>query len=147
MRRMFAVAAFAALAAQPAQAEQIWLTMDQVRPYEISRPAGQIIVGNPGIADVTVQDKTRVLLFGKGPGLTNMYILDEEGKTIDNLIIRVRTASNDLLTLHRGVQRTTYSCTTDCDATITVGDSLATFSEVNSQVQTKFSQATAAGSN
>jgi len=72
--RIFAVALTTILMVSNAQAGQLWLTMDQVRPYELKLPAGQIVVGNPSIADIQVQDKTRLLLFGKSPGLTNIFI-------------------------------------------------------------------------
>lgn len=139
--RMITAAALLLFAAAPARAEQVWLTMDQVRPYELSKPAGEIVVGNPAIADVTVRDKSRVFLYGKAPGLTNMYILDDEGELVDNLVIRVRATDNGMLVMHRGVERTTYNCTSNCEATITVGDDAASFSAVQQQVTMKSKQA------
>ena len=118
--------------------------MDQVRPYALKKPAQSIVVGNPSIADVTIQDGSNLLLFGKAPGLTNIYIFDEEGKTVENLHIRVRTPSNDMLVVHRGVDRTTYNCTTNCEATVTVGDAATVFSDVSQQVSEKYRQAKAA---
>lgn len=141
--RKIAAAVIFALAPLPAGAEQIWLTMDQVRPYELAKPAGQIVVGNPAVADVTVQDKERVFLFGKAPGMTNMYIFDDEGEFVDNLIIRVRATGAGMLVMHRGAMRTTYNCTDECDATMTVGDETTSFSTVQQQVRTKAQQATA----
>lgn len=142
MRMLLAAFSFA-VAASSAHAEQLWLTMDQVRPYELQKPAGQIVVGNPAIADVTVQDKNRIFLFGKAPGLTNIYVFDEEGQPIDNLVIRVRATGNDMLTMHRGGARTTYNCTSQCEATITVGDGTTSFASVVQQVSQKASQAEA----
>ncbi len=124
-----------------AHAGQVWLTMDQVRPYKLERPAQNIVVGNPAIADVTVQDNKSLLLFGKAPGLTNIYIFDESGEAIENLIVRVRTQHDGVLTFYRGAARTTYNCTTKCDETITVGDDSESFENVSSQVTKKFSQA------
>ena len=147
MRRMLAAAiAFAALG-ETAAAEQLWLTMDQVRPLKLETPAQSIVVGNPSIADVTIQDNTNLLLFGKAPGLTNIYIFDETGAPVKNLMIRVRTPSSDMLTVHRGAARTTYNCTTNCEATVTVGDDQAAFSGVAGQVTQKYSQASALSSN
>ena len=144
MRTTFLAGAAFFVMAQQAAAEQIWLTMDQVRPYKLEIPAQSIVVGNPAIADVTVQDSTNLLLFGKGPGLTNMYFFDEKGEAVQNLVVRVRTPNADMMTVHRGVARTTYNCTTNCEATITVGDDPGVFGGVSSQVQTKFGQAAAA---
>lgn len=143
MRTIFAAALFAAFAAAPANAGQIWLTMDQVRPYELEKPAGQIVVGNPAIADVTVQDKQRVFLYGKAPGLTNMYVVDENGDLVENLLIRVRSTGSGMLVMHRGSLRTTYNCTTHCDPTVTVGDESTGFSALQSQITTKTEQAKA----
>jgi Flp pilus assembly secretin CpaC len=146
MRTIIAIAlAFAALA-HPAGAEQIWLTMDQVRSYELAKPAGQIVVGNPAVADVTVQDKQHVFLFGKAPGMTNMYVLDADGEFLDNLVIRVRATGSGMLVMHRGVERTTYNCTDNCDPTITVGDETGAFSTLQQQVTNKAEQARASGS-
>lgn len=145
MRRIIAAAILAAVVAAPAHAEQIWLTMDQVRPYALEKPAGQIVVGNPAVADVTVQDKERVFLFGKAPGVTNMYILDDKGEFVDNIIIRVRAADAGMLTMHRGVIRTTYNCTDHCDPTMTVGDDTQSFVSTQQQVQSKAQQAATSG--
>ncbi|MEO1426030.1 MAG: pilus assembly protein N-terminal domain-containing protein [Pseudomonadota bacterium] len=138
-------ALFAALAslliAPAAFAQQLWVTMDQVRSYTVDRPADSIIVGNPGIADVSVQNSTQFLLFGKAPGLTNIIVLDEDGETIKNLQVRVNPPSSNMLVYHRGSSRTTYNCTRHCDVTLTVGDNPDAFGLVNAQVQTKLGQA------
>ncbi|MFQ5562696.1 MAG: pilus assembly protein N-terminal domain-containing protein [Parvularculaceae bacterium] len=146
MRSIIAALILSVFAAPQAFAEQIWLTMDQVRPYKLDVPASSIVVGNPGIADVTVRDENNLFLFGKAPGLTNIYIFDEEGEPVRNLMIRVRTASSGMLVFHRGAQRTTYNCTSQCEPTITVGDSPEQFSGVSAQVEAKASQAANAAS-
>lgn len=144
MIRFIIAAATMLFASTAAHADQIWLTMDQVRPYKLESPAQSIVVGNPAIADVTVQDNANLLLFGKAPGLTNIYIFDENGVAVQNLMIRVRTQTAGMLTFHRGTARTTYTCTTNCEATITVGDDPETFTGVVSQVNNKYTQASGA---
>lgn len=124
-----------------ANAGEVWLTMDYVKPFTIDRPASQIIVGNPGIADIQVQDANNVLLYGKAPGTTNMFILDENGEQIDNLIVRVRALGDNMLTFQHGPERTTYNCMTVCEPTVTVGDG-ESFGAVAGQVNQKFQQAT-----
>lgn len=136
---LFLIAALTVTTA--AKAEQVWLTMDQVRPIKLENPAQSIVVGNPAIADVTVQDNQNILLFGKAPGLTNIYIFDEKGDAANNLVIRVRSPNTDMLTLQRGIARMTFNCTTNCEATTTVGDDQFTFNNVAQQVQNKFQQA------
>lgn len=144
--RMFLISVAAAFgAAGAAHAEQVWVTMDQVAPFEFKQGVDQIVVGNPGIADITVRDKTKVLIFGKAPGVTNLFLFDADGKEIDNLIVRVRSVSAEMLTFQRGGQRATYNCMTICEPTITVGDNVETFGAVNQQVRQKFQQATNGG--
>lgn len=146
MRMIFPTIAALFVMAQSASASQVWLTMDQVRPYKLENPAQKIVVGNPSIADVSVEDSQNLLMFGKAPGLTNIYIFNEDGESVENIIVRVRSSSSDMLTVHRGVARTTYNCTTNCEATITVGDDPAAFKGVSDQVLNKFSQAAGAAS-
>ncbi len=144
MRSFILSLAAASAFASAARAEQVWLTMDQVTPYSFKQEVDQIVVGNPGIADVSVRDKSRVLLFGKAPGLTNMFLFDADGNEIDNLVVRVRATNSEMLTLQRGQQRTTYNCMSACEQTITVGDSPEVFGSISSQVQQKFQQASGA---
>ena len=142
MRFSWVIGMAMVIAAPSAFAEQVWVTMDQVRTYTTKQEAASIIVGNPGIADVSVQDNNNFLLFGKAPGLTNIMILDENGKITQNLQVRVNPPGNNMLVFHRGKARTTYNCTTHCEATLTVGDDNSNFSAVNSQVAGKIAQAT-----
>lgn len=131
-----------------ASAGQIWLTMDQVRPYETEIPAGKIVVGNPGIADVLqIDDKKKIMLVGKAPGLTNIFIFDEDGIVIENLKIRVKSSDNEMLTFHRGSARTTYNCTNQCEATVTIGDENSTFQGLTQQTQAKLQQASGENNN
>jgi hypothetical protein len=144
MRMFFLSMAMSLAAATAARADQVWVTMDQVAPYAFKQEVDQIVVGNPGIADITVRDKNNVLIFGKAPGVTNLFLFDAEGKEIENLIVRVRSVGAEMLTFHRGGQRYTYNCMTYCEPTITIGDNEATFGVVTQQVQQKYQQATAA---
>ncbi len=141
MRKFVFAAAATVAMISAAQAGQVWLTMDHVRPYKLERPAQNVIIGNPAIADVSVQDASNLLLYGKAPGMTNIYIMDAEGGVIENMIVRVRTNATDMLTVHKGSLRTTYNCTTNCEKTVTVGDDQETFDEVSTQVAQKFGQA------
>ncbi len=141
MRALFSVLATLFALTTSAQAEQVWLTMDQVQPYKLERPALDIAVGNPAVADVTVQDSQNILLFGKSPGLTNIYVFDDAGEIIENIVIRVRSQNSDMLTLHKGVFRITYNCTSSCEPAITVGDAPDLFDEISAQVKKKVRQA------
>ncbi len=139
--RLFILSLAATVCVTAASAEQVWLTMDQVTPYTFKQDVDQIVIGNPGIADISVRDKSRVLMFGKAPGLTNMFLFDADGNEIDNLIVRVRATNSDLLTLQRGPQRYTFNCMSACEQTLAVGDNAEAFGNLSGQVQKKFQQA------
>ncbi|MEL6359752.1 MAG: pilus assembly protein N-terminal domain-containing protein [Pseudomonadota bacterium] len=127
--------------AAPASAQEVWITMDYVEPYKLKAEASKIIVGNPGIADIQVQDPSNVLLFAKSPGTTNVFVLDESGERIQNIVVRVRALSDNVLTIQRGSLRTTYNCMSVCEETVTIGDNQETFGRVSTQIQQKFQQA------
>ncbi len=134
---MFAVMLTAIILSPNAKAGELWLTMDQVRAFELSKPISSVVIGNPSIADVTVQDNEQIFLHAKAPGLTNMYFYDLEGKRIDNVIIRVQSATGNMLVLHRGTDQQTYSCAKNCEPTVQVGDSQTAFAGAMSQAAAK----------
>ncbi|MEO0397958.1 MAG: pilus assembly protein N-terminal domain-containing protein [Pseudomonadota bacterium] len=138
---LFGALISAALAPAQALAGEIWLTMDYVRPVKLEKPAGRIVVGNPGIADVEVQSSHEFLLFANGPGTTNLFITDENGEKLDELIVRVRTIGDNMLIMQNGPQRTTYNCLDNCEATVTVGDGVDSFGAIFNQVNQKRIQA------
>ena len=145
MRKIVAALGALLIGTTAASASEVWVTMDQVHPHKLDVPAQNIVVGNPSIADVTVQDGQNILLFGNAPGLTNIYFFDENGETIDNMIVRVRSASSKLVTVHKGSIRSTYSCTGVCEQTAIVGDDAAAVGQIQAQAQARIGQAAEAG--
>ena len=56
--------------------------IDHAKVMHISRPAEVVIVGNPGIADATIQDQQTLIITGRSFGSTNLIVLDASGKAI-----------------------------------------------------------------
>ena len=70
--------------------------MNQAKIVKLSRAADTIIIGNPEIADASVQDASTVVLTGKGFGVTNLVVLDEAGAPIiDEQIMVSRSTACD----------------------------------------------------
>ena len=69
--------------------------MNQAKIVKLSRPADTIVVGNPAIADASVQDGTTIVLTGKGFGVTNLVVLDEDGNPIvdEQVTVGAQTAA------------------------------------------------------
>ena len=65
-------------------AAPIKVLVDEAKLVELSRPVHEVIIGNPAIADVTVQSKNVLVFTGKSAGHTNVILLDENNRQILN---------------------------------------------------------------
>ena len=92
------------------------------RILRISAPAATVIIGTPGVADVTIQDPQTLVLTGKSYGETNLIILDSSGNPIADTMISLIQATPDAITMYMGTARTTLSCLPVCQSTVTLGD-------------------------
>jgi Flp pilus assembly secretin CpaC len=121
----FALAAAAVLLALPstaAEGDPISVKVNMARILRIDAPAATVIIGNPGVADVTIQDPKTLVLTGKSYGQTNLIILDDMGNPIADTLIEVIQAQADLVTVYVGASRTTLVCSPVCQPTIMLGD-------------------------
>lgn len=110
----------------PAMAETdpvlVTVNTNMARVLRISAPAATIIIGNPAIADVTIQDPQTLILTGKSYGRTNMIILNSQGEPIADTIVEVSQIVSDTVTVFMGDQRTSLSCAPNCQPAIMMGD-------------------------
>ena len=134
MRRTL-FAALAVLAATPAYARGVSIAMDEVRTITFPKPVTTVYVGNPAIADINMIDSRHAFLLGKGYGNTNMLALDKDGKQISNTHISVMAREDATVTLQKGADRVTYSCSArQCEATPRPGDGKNAFQDASSQI-------------
>ncbi|MDP3895236.1 MAG: pilus assembly protein N-terminal domain-containing protein [Mesorhizobium sp.] len=115
------MAALAALAlgclAVPAGADSgIQVIMNQAKIVKLARPADTIVIGNPLIADASVQDATTVVLTGKGFGVTNLVVLDSDGAPIVDEQVYVTRQDARSVRVYRRAQVQTLSCTPLCES-------------------------------
>lgn len=131
LRRALVVCALAAtLAMTPAAPVlasdgPISVKVNMARILRINTPAATVIIGNPGVADVTIQDPQTLVLTGKSYGQTNLIVLDDIGNPIADTTIEVIQAQADLMTVYMGDARTTLSCTPTCQPMVMLGDDAA----------------------
>lgn len=111
----------APLSARAADAP-INVNVNMARILRINAPAATVIVGNPGIADVLIQDPETLVLTGKSYGQTNLIVLDSAGTPIADTIIEVVQMQAGTLTVFQGQARTSLACAPICQNTITMGD-------------------------
>jgi Flp pilus assembly secretin CpaC len=100
----------------------ISVSVNMARILRISAPAATVIIVNPGVADVTIQDPQTLILTGKSYGQTNLIVLDSMGNPVADTLISVVQAQADLMTVYLGGARTTLVCAPVCQPTIMLGD-------------------------
>ncbi len=116
-RGCIAIAALSLMPLVPALAAEagINVIMNQAKIVKLSRAADTIIVGNPEIADASIEDAKTIVLTGKGFGTTNFVVLDADGNAIvDEMVLVSRDYANSMR-IYRGTQIQTLSCTPNCE--------------------------------
>jgi len=107
--------------------DDIIVKYDQSQLLPLPRVASEIIIGNPVIADVTVQAGNLLVVTGKSFGITNMIVLDTKREVIFEKRVLVKREDSKVVNLQRGTLRQTFNCTPQCNPTVTIGDDPAYF--------------------
>ena len=125
--------------------DRIAVYVDQAKLVRLPAKVSTIVVGNPLIADVTLQSGGIVVVTGKGYGATNFIAMDRNGEVLVDRQIQVEGPTDQLVTVYRGVERESYSCMPICQRRITLGDGETYFRSAIDQAGTLSGQASAAG--
>lgn len=116
--------------AQDLDAITVTVNANMARVLRINAPAATVIIGNPAVADVTIQDPQTLILTGKSFGRTNMIILDANGDPIADTVVEVAQLKSDTVTVFMGSQRTSVACAPSCQPVIMLGDDTSYTSDV-----------------
>ncbi|MEQ1717601.1 MAG: pilus assembly protein N-terminal domain-containing protein [Hyphomicrobium sp.] len=129
----------------PAGAGDLVVRYDQSQLLRLPRPATEIIIGNPSIADVALQGGNLLVVTGKTFGITNVIALDSERNVIQDQRVIVERDDRRIVNLHKGGSRYTYSCTPNCEPNLTIGDDETFFTTINKHNgdKTRFSESSA----
>lgn len=119
-----------------AESAPVSVQVNMARILRIDAPASTVIIGNPGVADVTVQDPQTLVLTGKSYGQTNLIILDASGTPIADTLIRVTQDTRDIVTMYAGNKRQSFNCEPICQSVIMMGDDPAFTGEAVGSAQT-----------
>jgi hypothetical protein len=130
--------------AEPVDA--ISVSVDQAKLVKLPSRVSTIVVGNPMIADVTLQNGGIVVVTGKGYGATNFIAMDRGGEVLVDRLIQVEGPTDQLVTVYRGVERETYSCMPLCQRRVTLGDGDNYFNSVIGQSGSLSNQASGSAS-
>jgi Pilus formation protein N terminal region len=133
----------AAVMAEPSM-DAIAVNVDQAKLVKLPTRVATIVVGNPLIADVTLQSGGILVVTGKGYGATNFIAMDRAGEVLVDRVIQVEGPTDQLVTIYRGIDRESYSCMPICQRRATLGDGDSYFKSVMDQAGTLSSQASGA---
>ena len=124
---------------------ELTLTVDNARVVRLPPATQTVIIGNPGIADVTMQKNGVLILTGKSYGSTNLIALDAGGGMLAETVVSVRAPdATAMVTVQRGLERESYSCTPACPPPVLLGAATKYFSEVSGQAGSRNSFASPA---
>ena len=74
--------AICALAGSADAMVRLAVYVDHSARLPVASPIGSVIVGDPAVADVLVTDRHTVYVQGKSYGMTEVVVLDPEGRTL-----------------------------------------------------------------
>ncbi len=117
--------------------ESLIITVDRARVFRVTRPAATVIIGNPAIADATIEDETTLVLTGRSFGVTNLIILDAKGDPIVDQTLVVRGHEANTVRIYRRSDRETLACAPVCEPTLTIGDNNDAFAFANEQIKAR----------
>jgi Pilus formation protein N terminal region len=104
-----------------ARAEELVVKADETQLIKVPGNIGTIVVGNPSIADATLENGN-LFVQGKSFGSTNLIVLDGAGNQIANYSVTVQIGGNNNVALFSAGQRYSYVCAPLCEAAMQPGD-------------------------
>lgn len=117
-----ATAIFAVAAAQSA----IEVGVGHTALVKLSRSAQSVVVGDPTVADVSVEGPNRVVVFGKRPGGTSLAVLGAGGAIVVETEVVVHPGASGGVTVtyaagksvEPGGRTVVYACGATCARTV-----------------------------
>ncbi len=136
----------AALAAPPEILPVVTVLVDNAKLIRLPERTQTVVVGNPFIAEVTPQKNGVLILTGKSFGSTNLIALDNGGALIAETTIRVEASQEATITVQRGMERESLSCTPNCQPSAQLGDAAKYFDPASGQADKRRSLASGGSS-
>jgi Flp pilus assembly secretin CpaC len=134
---LLGTAAVSPVTAQNSAGDDVSVLIDQASLVRLDRPAAEIVVGNPSIADVSVQSGKVLIVTGKSFGETNLIVIDADGRMIINRRLIVQEPRTGFVSVYRGAMRQTLHCAPYCEPELMIGDAPDVFSSLSGQITTK----------
>ena len=144
-RFVFVACAIVLTSIAHAKAEDFNVVLDQAGILKLPERAATIVIGNPSIADASLQTGGLLVVTGKGFGTTNLIALDSRGNALAEYTLNVSSPRDGRITVWRGVERETWACAPRCEHSIALGDASGYFEAAVSQAGTRNGASTGLG--
>lgn len=105
-----------ALAAGAANAETVVVPFEKAKILRFEQDVQNVIIGNPSIIELTIENPRTLVFFGKGLGETSLTLLDAENNEVrsDTIVVVPQQASavnvHTALRGGMGGMQATYAC-------------------------------------
>jgi Flp pilus assembly secretin CpaC len=130
-----------------ADEQNITVYADRAKLLKIEGRPSAVVVGNPMIADVTIQSNNMLAVHGRHFGNTNLIILDNQGNELASLLINViRPQANNVEMFKGGAEgkivgKYSYTCSPECESVVMPGDDNDYNASIAGQISTKSKEA------
>ena len=102
---IFALCFVAAIAPRVAPAADVTVILDQAKLIKLPEKVATIVIGNPLIADASLQPGGLMVVTGKGYGTTNLVVLDRAGAVLMEKTVEVQGPRASVVVVYRGIER------------------------------------------
>jgi Pilus formation protein N terminal region len=119
---------------------------DQAKILKVNGSPAAVVVGNPMIADVSIQGGV-LAVHGRHFGNTNLIILDNKGNELVALQVNVIRADANNVEMFKGgaegkiVGKYSYICAPDCESVVMPGDDNEYNAAITGQISSKSKEA------
>ena len=129
MMRVLAMCAAATIAATGvASAGEVQVALDQSRPITLPAAASGVVIGNPSVAGVSVQNDRLLFVTGRSYGSTNLIVVGRNGRPIYESRITVIPDETNVVMVTRGVATARLDCSPLCRRRPDISDETTAFS-------------------
>ena len=122
----------------------IRVKVDEARIVPLVSSPTTVVIGNPSVADASLQNGNLLVVMGRNYGSTNVIALNASGDQVANFELTVTSSGSHELSLYRGSARASYSCAPRCEPELNAGDAEAVFSQNLTKQSSKMSIANGA---
>lgn len=127
-----------------AESRDLHLTIDTAAPVRLSADAAGVVIGNPSVAGVSVQNNRLLFVTGRAYGSTSLTVVDDAGAVIYHGRVTVVPDETGAVMVIRGADVSRLACNPECRPSPDIGDSSISFERALGQANARSGQARSA---